>query len=284
MVQPADMEAALERQNALRAASAIGGAAPSIPDIKWDDVGGLEDVKRSLLDTIELPLKCPHLFASGVKRRSGVLLYGPPGTGKTLLAKAVASQCKLNFLSVKGPELINSYVGESERNVRELFAKARAASPCVVFFDEIDALAPARGKAGDSGGVMDRITSQLLAEIDGAAAGADASDEAEGPVFIMGATNRPDLVDGALLRPGRFDALLYIYVPKGTEPAMKVLKALTRKMTLEDGLVEKLPHIMEEHILKRHVGAALTGADMYGWASAAYLEALKRTVVSAHAI
>ena len=279
MVQPLDMEAALDRQNALRAASAIGGAAPSIPDIKWDDVGGLEDVKRSLLDTIELPLKCPHLFASGVKRRSGVLLYGPPGTGKTLLAKAVASQCGLNFLSVKGPELINSYVGESERNVRELFAKARAASPCVVFFDEIDALAPARGKAGDSGGVMDRITSQLLAEIDGAAAGAaDSEDDSEGPVFIMGATNRPDLVDSALLRPGRFDALLYIYVPKGTEPAMKVLKALTRKMTLEEGLVEKLPHLMEEHILKRHVGAALTGADMYGWASAAYLAALKRTV------
>ncbi len=280
MVQPQDLEEALTRQNALRAASAIGGAAPSIPDIKWDDVGGLEDVKRSLLDTIELPLKCPHLFASGVKRRSGVLLYGPPGTGKTLLAKAVASQCGLNFLSVKGPELINSYVGESERNVRELFSKARAASPCVVFFDEIDALAPARGKAGDSGGVMDRITSQLLAEIDGAAAGAaaESEDDSEGPVFIMGATNRPDLVDSALLRPGRFDALLYVYVPKGTEPAMKVLKALTRKMTLEDGLVDKLPMLMEEHILKRHKGAALTGADMYGWASAAYLAALKRTV------
>jgi peroxin-6 len=279
MVQPQDLEEALARQNALRAASAIGGAAPSIPDIKWDDVGGLEDVKRSLLDTIELPLKCPHLFASGVKRRSGVLLYGPPGTGKTLLAKAVASQCGLNFLSVKGPELINSYVGESERNVRELFSKARAASPCVVFFDEIDALAPARGKAGDSGGVMDRITSQLLAEIDGAAAGSAADeDDSEGPVFIMGATNRPDLVDSALLRPGRFDALLYVYVPKGTEPAMKVLKALTRKMTLEEGLVDKLPMLMEEHILKRHKGAALTGADMYGWASAAYLAALKRTV------
>ena len=230
MVQPDDMEEALDRQNALRAASAIGGAAPSIPDIAWDDVGGLEDVKRSLLDTIELPLKCPHLFATGVKRRSGVLLYGPPGTGKTLLAKAVASQCGLNFLSVKGPELINSYVGESEKNVRELFTKARAASPCVVFFDEIDALAPARGKAGDAGGVMDRITSQLLAEIDGAAAGAESSDEAEGPVFIMGATNRPDLVDSALLRPGRFDALLYVYVPKGTvrhhnPPSFALLKA-----------------------------------------------------------
>lgn len=145
MLQFDDIFKALDRQNALRAASAIGGAAPSIPDIAWDDVGGLEDVKAALLDTIELPLKCPHLFADGVRRRSGVLLYGPPGTGKTLLAKAVASQCGLNFLSVKGPELINSYVGESERNVRELFAKARAAAPCVVFFDEIDALAPARG-------------------------------------------------------------------------------------------------------------------------------------------
>lgn len=130
-VTAADLDTALDRQSALKAASAIGGAAPTIPDIKWDDVGGLEDVKAALLDTIELPLKCPHLFAAGVRRRSGVLLYGPPGTGKTLLAKAVASQCQLNFLSVKGPELINSYVGESERNVRDLFGRARAVSNCV---------------------------------------------------------------------------------------------------------------------------------------------------------
>ena len=145
---------------------------------------------------------------------------------------------------------------------------------------------------------MDRITSQLLAEIDGACTGAGA-DAADGPVFMMGATNRPDLVDGALLRPGRFDALLYVYVvrrsvriqlasdieclyclrqPKGTGPAMKVLKALTRKMKLASGLEEELPELMTQHVLQRHPGSALTGADMYGWASAAYLTALKRTV------
>jgi peroxin-6 len=116
---------------------------------------------------IQLPLVHRELFASGLRQRSGVLLYGPPGTGKTLLAKAVATECSLNFLSVKGPELINMYIGESEKNVREIFHKARAARPCVVFFDELDALAPARGASGDSGGVMDRVVSQMLAEIDG---------------------------------------------------------------------------------------------------------------------
>lgn len=128
----------------------------------------------------------------------GILLYGPPGTGKTLLAKAVATSCALNFFSVKGPELLNMYIGESEANVRRVFQRARDARPCVIFFDELDSVAPKRGNHGDSGGVMDRIVSQILAELDGLSGG-----DAGGDVFVIGATNRPDLLDPALLRPGR---------------------------------------------------------------------------------
>ena len=130
---------------------------------------------------------------------TGILLYGPPGTGKTLLAKAVATSCSLNFLSVKGPELLNMYIGESEANVRRVFQKARDARPCVIFFDELDSIAQKRGNSGDSGGVMDRIVSQLLAELDGMSSSSSSTD-----VFVIGATNRPDLLDAAFLRPGRY--------------------------------------------------------------------------------
>ncbi|XP_071530880.1 peroxisomal ATPase PEX6 isoform X2 [Panulirus ornatus] len=168
--------------------------APRIPQVRWTEVGGLEDAKRQVVNTIQLPLHYPA-FVSNRLRRSGVLLYGPPGTGKTLLAKAVATECGLNFMSVKGPELLNMYVGQSEENVRQVFRRAQAAAPCVIFFDELDSLAPNRGQSGDSGGVMDRIVSALLAELDGVASSAD--------VFVLAATNRPDLIDPALLRPGR---------------------------------------------------------------------------------
>ncbi|XVF72562.1 hypothetical protein PTKIN_Ptkin12aG0131200 [Pterospermum kingtungense] len=197
-----DLAKALERSKK-RNASTLG--APKVPNVKWEDVGGLEDVKKSILDTVQLPLLHKDLFSSGLRKRSGVLLYGPPGTGKTLLAKAVATECSLNFLSVKGPELINMYIGESEKNVRDIFQKARSARPCVIFFDELDSLAPARGASGDSGGVMDRVVSQMLAEIDGL-------NDSSQDLFIIGASNRPDLIDPALLRPGRFDKLLYVGV------------------------------------------------------------------------
>ena len=206
-----DLTSALDGAR-LSYAEAIG--APKIPNVTWDDVGGLMSVKSDILDTIQLPLECPELFADGLKKRSGmtislhtlsftllclgILLYGPPGTGKTLLAKAVATSCSLNFLSVKGPELLNMYIGESEANVRRVFQRARAARPCVIFFDELDSVAPKRGNHGDSGGVMDRIVSQLLSELDGMSAGTEHTD-----VFVIGATNRPDLLDPALLRPGR---------------------------------------------------------------------------------
>jgi hypothetical protein len=175
VVSSSDLRAAVARHES-RVSSAIG--APRVPATRWSDVGGLDDVKAAIRDVVELPLRRADLFGSDPSSsdpsssgRSGVLLYGPPGTGKTLLAKAVATECALRFLGVKGPELVDMYVGESERRVREVFERARDAAPCVVFFDELDALAPARGAGADGGGVMDRVVSQLLAEVDGAASG-----------------------------------------------------------------------------------------------------------------
>jgi len=204
-------------------ADAIG--APKIPNVTWDDVGGLNNVKEAVRETIQLPLERPELFAKGMKKRSGILFYGPPGTGKTLLAKAIATEYSLNFFSVKGPELLNMYIGESEANVRRVFQRARDARPCVVFFDELDSVAPKRGNQGDSGGVMDRIVSQLLAELDGMSGGEDTG----GGVFVIGATNRPDLLDQALLRPGRFDKMLYLGVSDTHEKQLTIMEALTRK-------------------------------------------------------
>lgn len=217
-----DFEVAVEaaRRNF---ADSIG--APKIPNVSWDDVGGLANVKSAVMETIQLPLERPELFAKGMKKRSGILFYGPPGTGKTLLAKAIATEFSLNFFSVKGPELLNMYIGESEANVRRVFQRARDARPCVVFFDELDSVAPKRGNQGDSGGVMDRIVSQLLAELDGMSEGAEGS----GGVFVIGATNRPDLLDPALLRPGRFDKMLYLGVSDTHDKQLTILEALTRK-------------------------------------------------------
>lgn len=248
-----------------KTASEIG--APKIPNVEWEDVGGLEEVKLGILDTVELPLKHPELFAGGLRRRSGVLLYGPPGTGKTLLAKAVATECSVNFLSVKGPELINMYVGESERLIREVFTKARRARPCVIFFDELDSLAPGRGKGSDSGGIMDRIVSQLLAEIDSAQGGSGSDD-----VFIIGATNRPDLLDPALLRPGRLDKLLYVGIASSALDREKVIRALTRKFKLDDSV--------DLEAVSKACPPRLTGADIYGMCSRAWMRAFKRHVTN----
>jgi peroxin-6 len=221
-VTPGDFDAAVDmaRKNF---ADAIG--APKIPNVQWSDVGGLTNVKDAVIETIQLPLSRPELFAKGLKKRSGILFYGPPGTGKTLLAKAIATEFSLNFFSVKGPELLNMYIGESEANVRRVFQRARDARPCAVFFDELDSVAPKRGNQGDSGGVMDRIVSQLLAELDGMSDG----DENGGGVFVIGATNRPDLLDQALLRPGRFDKMLYLGISDTHEKQATILQALTRK-------------------------------------------------------
>ncbi|KAB1203040.1 Peroxisome biogenesis protein 6 [Morella rubra] len=257
-----DLTKAMERSKK-RNASALG--TPKVPNVKWEDVGGLEDVKKSILDTVQLPLLHKDLFSSGLRKRSGVLLYGPPGTGKTLLAKAVATECSLNFLSVKGPELINMYIGESEKNIRDVFQKARSARPCVIFFDELDSLAPARGASGDSGGVMDRVVSQMLAEIDGL------SDSTQ-DLFIIGASNRPDLIDPALLRPGRFDKLLYVGVNSDASYRERVLKALARKFKLH-------PDISLYSIAKK-CPPNFTGADMYALCADAWFHAAKRKVLN----
>lgn len=235
--------------------------APKIPSVSWQDVGGLQEVKKDIVDTIQLPLEHPELLSLGLCR-SGLLLYGPPGTGKTLLAKAVATTCTMTFLSVKGPELINMYVGQSEENVRNVFAKARAAVPCIIFFDELDSLAPSRGRSGDSGGIMDRVVSQLLAELDGL--------HSTREVFVIGATNRPDLLDPALLRPGRFDKLVYVGINEDRESQLQVLGAITRRFNLDPSV--NLTTILEK------CPAQLTGADIYALCSDAMMCAVKRKV------
>ncbi|PNX76462.1 cell division cycle protein 48, partial [Trifolium pratense] len=177
------------------------------PNVSWEDIGGLENVKRELQETVQYPVEHPEKFEKfGMSPSKGVLFYGPPGCGKTLLAKAIANECQANFISVKGPELLTMWFGESEANVREIFDKARQSAPCVLFFDELDSIATQRGSSiGDAGGAADRVLNQLLTEMDGMSA--------KKTVFIIGATNRPDIIDSALLRPGRLDQLIYIPLP-----------------------------------------------------------------------
>lgn len=178
-----------------------------VPDVKWEDIGGLEETKRELQEMILYPIEHPDKFYKfGMEPSKGVLFYGPPGCGKTLLAKAVANECSANFISIKGPELLTMYFGESEANVREVFDKARSSAPCVLFFDELDSIGVSRGNSvGDAGGASDRVINQLLTEIDGVGVKKN--------LFFIGATNRPDILDEALLRPGRLDQLIYIPLP-----------------------------------------------------------------------
>lgn len=193
-----------------------------IPNVTWDDIGGLEETKKDLQEMILYPIEHPDKFQKfGMNPSKGVLFYGPPGCGKTLLAKAVANECSSNFISVKGPELLTMWFGESEGNVREVFDKARAAAPCVLFFDELDSVGTARGSgAGDAGGAGDRVLNQLLTEMDGAGAKKN--------LFFIGATNRPEILDEALIRPGRLDQLIYIPLPD--KPSrVSIIKAVLRK-------------------------------------------------------
>jgi transitional endoplasmic reticulum ATPase len=177
-----------------------------IADVRWDDVGGLDEAKQVLREAIEWPLRHSALFLQiGTTPPKGIVLSGPPGSGKTLLAKAVAKESGVNFIAVKGPELLSKWVGESEQSVREVFRKARLAAPCILFFDEIDALCPARGSGSSDSGVGDRIVSQFLTEMDGV-------EELKG-VVVLGATNRLDMLDPALLSPGRFDLVVDLPVP-----------------------------------------------------------------------
>ena len=239
--------------------SALREVLVQVPDVGWDDIGGLDSLKEELCEAIEWPLKYREAIDYvDVATPKGILLYGPPGTGKTLIAKAVASMTNSNFISVKGPELLSKWVGESERGVREIFRKARQAAPCIIFFDEIDALVPQRGGGGSH--VTENVVSQILTEIDGL--------EELHDVLIIGATNRLDIVDPALLRPGRFDRI--IEVPKPDAGArLNILKIHTRKKPMAGDVdYEKLVELT----------GGLTGAEIAAVANAAAITALKRHV------
>ncbi len=199
-----------------------------VPDIRWDDIGGLEELKETLREAVEWPLTNSEDFKRiGIQPSKGILLFGPPGTGKTMLSKAVATESKANFISVKGSEILSKWFGESERKIAEIFKKAKQASPCIIFFDEIDAIAPMRGSAAGEPRVVERMVNTLLSEMDGL-------EELRG-VVVVGATNRPDLIDAALLRPGRFDEV--VLVPPPDEKArMDILKVHTRNMALNDDI------------------------------------------------
>lgn len=186
--------------------SAVREVFVEVPNVRWEDVGGLEETKRRLIEAVEWPLKYPDLFArAGIKPPKGILISGPPGCGKTMLAKAVVTESQVNFIPVKGPALLSKYVGESEKGVREVFRKARQAAPCIIFFDEIDALVPTRSSGTSDSHVSERVLSQFLAEFDGI-------EELKG-VLVLGATNRLDMLDQAVLRPGRFDQIIEIPLP-----------------------------------------------------------------------
>jgi len=227
------------------------------PDVKWDDVGGLAKVKVQLQEAVEAPIKSPEVFQEmGIRPPKGVLLFGPPGTGKTLLAKAVATESEANFISVRGPEIFNKYVGESEKAIREIFAKARQTAPCVLFFDEIDAIMGVRGNSDDTG-VSQRIVNQFLAEIDGM--------KSLQNVLVIGATNRADILDPAVLRPGRFDAV--IFVPPPDELArVEIFKVHTKNMPLDkDVNVTTLAKMTEGY----------SGADIEGLCREAAMTAVR---------
>uniref|UniRef100_A0A669EVR5 Transitional endoplasmic reticulum ATPase n=1 Tax=Oreochromis niloticus TaxID=8128 RepID=A0A669EVR5_ORENI len=213
-----DFQWALSQSNP----SALRETVAEVPQVNWEDIGGLDEVKRELQELVQYPVEYPDKFLKfGMTPSRGVLFYGPPGCGKTLLAKAIANECQANFVSIKGPEMLTMWFGESEANVRDVFDKARQAAPCILFFDELDSIAKSRGGgAGDAGGAADRVINQILTEMDGM------SDKKN--VFIIGATNRPDIIDPAILRPGRLDQLIYIPLPdKPSRTA--ILKANLRK-------------------------------------------------------
>lgn len=217
--------------------SALREVYVEIPNVSWEDVGGLVDVKEQIQDAIELPLAHPDMFKyAGVKPPTGIILHGSPGTGKTLIARALANEVQANFISVKGPQLLSRYVGESERGVREVFRKARSASPCILFFDEIDSIAPKRGSGGDFG-VPERVIAQLLTEMDGL-------EELKG-VIVLAATNRVDIVDPALLRPGRFDYVIELPLPD-KDARLEIFRVhMKNKPVADDFAPEELLDISE---------------------------------------
>jgi transitional endoplasmic reticulum ATPase len=232
-----------------------------VPDIKWEDIGGLSSIKQELQEAVEWPLKYNQIFTySDATPPKGILLYGPPGTGKTLMAKAAANESEANFISIKGPELLSKWVGESEKGVREIFRKARQAAPCIIFFDEMDAITPARGGSFGDSHVTERVISQFLTELDGL--------EILTNVVVIGATNRPDIIDPALLRPGRFDRILYV-PPPDRDSRLQIIKIHTKKKHLaEDVNIDQLAENTEGY----------TGADIASLSSTAVMLALREHI------
>jgi len=251
-------------QNALREVTPSGMREVFIenPDVSWDEVGGLENVKRELQEAVEWPMKYPTLYSKlGHRMPRGILLHGPSGTGKTLLAKAVATESEANFITVRGPELLSKWVGESERGIREIFRRARQASPCVIFFDEIDSIAPVRGVGGETA-VTERVVSQLLTELDGI--------ETLHGVVVLAATNRADMIDTALLRPGRFDKIILVPMPD-KESRKKILEISTKEIPIDKELKNeagKNPDYVDLEKLSESTDG-LSGADVASVANTA---------------
>ena len=241
--------------------SAIREVFVEVPDVRWEDVGGLSEVKSRLIEAVEWPLRYGHLFEqAGIKPPKGILVSGPPGCGKTLLAKAVANESKVNFISVKGPALLSKYVGESERGIREVFRKARQAAPCIIFFDEIDALLPTRSAGSSDSHVSERVLSQFLAELDGI-------EELRG-VLVLGATNRMDMLDPAVIRPGRFDEIVEIPLPS-QDDRREIFSIHLKKKPL-------VPGIDFSDLVARSEG--FSGAEIASVCNVAALRAVRRAI------
>ena len=242
--------------------SSIRETTVQVPDVKWEDIGGLELTKKNLIEMVQYPIEYPEIYAKyGQSPSRGCLLWGPPGCGKTLLAKAIASECAANFIAIKGPELLTMWFGESEANVRDVFDKARSASPCILFFDELDSVARSRGGShGDAGGAGDRVMNQLLTEMDGI--------NPTKQIFFIGATNRPDIIDPAIKRPGRLDQMIFIDLPDF--PArVSILKACLRKSPID-------PNVDFEYVAEQTHG--YSGADLAGIAKVAAKLAIRQTI------
>jgi len=227
------------------------------PNVHWEDIGGLHDIKVKLQEAVEVPFKKPSVFNEmGIRPPRGVLLFGPPGTGKTMLAKAIATESEANFISVRGPEVFNKYVGETEKAIRDIFKKARQVAPCVVFFDEIDAIASSRGRSVDSA-VAERLVNQLLAEMDGLSSLRH--------VVVIGATNRADMLDPAILRPGRFDEILFVPAPD-EDARVEILKVQTKNMPIDESVdLRRIAQMTEGY----------TGADIEALCREAAMHAIR---------
>ncbi|TFF90876.1 MAG: AAA family ATPase [Promethearchaeota archaeon] len=232
-----------------------------VPNVPWDKVGGLEDLKQKLIEAVEWPLSNPKVFKRmGINPPKGILLYGPPGCGKTLLARAVATESKANFISIKGPELLSKWVGESEKAIREVFRKAKMAAPCIIFFDEFDSIAPSRGRHTSDSGVTEKVLSQFLTELDGL--------EVMKDIVVIAATNRPDILDPALIRPGRIDRILLV-PPPDEKGRQEILKIFTKEMPLANNLELK-------DLIKEIDG--FSGADIETFCREAAMIALRENI------